>query len=173
MKRLLIEIFLYISSFIPLYFLIIVKELIEIANDNLTFNVTNTIMLCLNLLLIIVGVVGTVMAYKQSGFQMVKVIDSKNVTQQEFLSYFSLFVLFALAFELEYISMAVVYVLIIIMVGIVNVRNKIFHINPFLNIMGFSSYEVTFELDGKKMVRKLFSRREIAGEGMINDVFFK
>ncbi len=59
------DITLYISSFIPLYFLVIVKELIEIANGNLSFNVINTVMLSLNLLLIILSVVGVILSLKQ------------------------------------------------------------------------------------------------------------
>ena len=65
---------LFISSFAPLYFLIIVKELVEIANGNLSFNVTNSIMLSLNLLLIVFSIVGVCLTYKDK-YKVIEVID--------------------------------------------------------------------------------------------------
>ena len=157
MKKKFLDITLYISSFIPLYFLIIVKELIEIANGNLTFNVTNSIMLCLNFLLIILGVVGVIIALKQKPTKTMELVEQKNITRQNFLPYFPLFVLFAIAFELEFISMAVVYVLILIMVGLVYVKNSLFDINPFLNIIGFSTYEIRYKNEtGELVSEKVF-----------------
>ena len=151
------KILLYVSSFIPLYFLIIVKELIEIINGNLTFNVTNTIMLLLNFFLIVLGVVGIYLTFNEK-YENVEVLEIKNITREDFLPYFPLFVLFALAFELEFVSMAVVYILILIMLGIVYVKNDMFYINPFLNIIGFSTFEVTISSkDGGVVKTKLFS----------------
>ena len=71
----------------------IVKELVEIANGNLSFNVTNSIMLSLNLLLIAFGILGVCLTYKDR-YKAIEIIDSKNVTCQNFLGYFPLFVLF-------------------------------------------------------------------------------
>ena len=35
------------------------------------------------------------------------------------------------------------------MIGIVYVKNKLFYINPFLNILGFNFYDITFKTIGK------------------------
>lgn len=145
-----LNISLYISSFIPLYFLIIVKELIDIANGNLSFNITNSVMLSINLILIILGSISIFYLYKKTNYQTLEIKSYKNITRENFLPYFPLFVLFALAFELEFISMAVVYVLILVIIGIVYVKNEMFYINPLLNVIGFSLYEVTLE-NGKKL----------------------
>lgn len=147
----------YLSSFIPLYFLIIVKELLEIANGNLTFNITNSIMLSVNVILIIFGIVGFLQNYKNKNYSEIEILDYKNVTCSNFFPYFPLFVLFALAFELEFISMAVVYLLIISMVGIVYIKNELFYVNPFLNIIGFSTYEVSYLYAGKPQKSFVFS----------------
>ena len=72
------KICVYISSYIPLYFLILIKELVEIANGNLTFNVTNTTMLLVNLALIIIGLVGILYTYKKEQYQEVEIIEAKN-----------------------------------------------------------------------------------------------
>ena len=58
------KITLYLSAFIPLYFLIIIKIIIDIINANLSFNVLNTLTLILLTILIIVGSFGAFNAVK-------------------------------------------------------------------------------------------------------------
>lgn len=162
---------LFISSFAPLYFLIIVKELVEIANGNLSFNVTNSIMLSLNFLLIILGIVGVVLVYKEK-YRQIEIVEYKNVTCQNFLQYFPLFVLFALAFQLEFISMAVVYVLILVMIGIVYLKNDLAYINPFLNIIGFSTYQITYVKGENEKKLFVFSFRPLEQKSYLSNGFF-
>lgn len=168
MKNKFLSIALYISSFIPLYFLIIVKELIDIANGNLSFNVTNSVMLGLNLLLIILGSISIIFLYKKTNFQTIEIETYKNITRENFLPFFPLFVLFALAFDLEFISMAVVYVLILVIIGIVYVKNEMFYINPFLNILGYSLYEIS--LTDKRKLR-LFMRKKPSSSYILTNGF--
>ena len=175
MKNNFLKLSLFVSSFIPLYFLIIVKELMEIINGNLTFNITNTIMLAFNFLLIVLGIFGVVYNYKAIKFKKIEIVSYKNITCQNFLPYFPIFVLFAVAFELEFISMALVYVLILIMLGIVYIKNDFYYINPFLNIIGFSTYEVTYKIDGKLVKNQRFfvfkTNKKLKNE--INNYFLK
>ena len=103
MKNKFLKISMFVSSFIPLYFLIIVKELTEIINGNLTFNVTNSIMLSLNFIFIVIGILGVILNFKAKKVKKIEVFYVKNATCQYFLPYFPIFVLFALAFELEFI----------------------------------------------------------------------
>ena len=174
MKNIFLKICLFISSFIPLYFLIIVKELTEIINGNLTFNITNSVMLGVNLALIILGTVGIFMSFRQKNLKVVEVVEFKNITHQNFLSYFPIFVLFALAFELEFISMAIVYLLILVMIGVVYIRNEMFFINPLLNILGFRSYEVQIKRGEKIEKTVLFAFNELkSGEFFANDFVLK
>ena len=174
MKNLFVKILMYVSSFIPLYFLIVIKELIDIINDNLSFNITNSVMIGFNFLLIFLGALGVRGAFFDKKIQKVSVKEFKNVTRENFLPYFPLFVLFALAFELEYISMAVVYVLILVMVGIVYIKNELFYINPFLNIIGFDIYEVIVTRDGEKEKRFLYSNKRLSSRVYyVNSYFVK
>ena len=174
MKEKMLKIFLYISSFIPLYFLIIVKELIEIVNGNLSFDVTNTTMIVFNLLLVILGVIGVFIMSKNS-YKSIEIVSVKNITRDDFLPYFPIFVLFAIAFELQFVSMAIVYVFILIMLGIVYIKNDMYYINPFLNIIGFCTYEVSYKQDGKLIKnKKLFSyRKKIANIHYTNGFILK
>ncbi len=150
------KICLYLSSFLPMYLLLMTKILLEIVNKNLTFNILNSIMLGLLFLLVLSGGIGLYLAIKRpkSRGQKIVVVEKENITDQHFLGYFSLFVLFALTFEIEYISMAVVFVLIILLVGIVYVKSQLFYINPLLNILGYSFYNITFYTDNKEDLRK-------------------
>ena len=142
MKKLL----LFFSAFAPLYFLLIVKILIDIIFGDLHFNVLNTISLILFSIALISGIAGAVTAvkHKHTPRDKIKIVKKQSLTEQYFLGYFSLFVLFALSFEIEKVSMFVVFVLIIILIGVVYIRNDLYYINPFLNLLGYNFYLVTF-----------------------------
>lgn len=147
------KILLYLSAFVPLYFLVLVKILIDILNDNLSFNVLNSFSIILLIFLIICGIYGAIKSIKHEETKSTKInIINKNcITEQYFLGYFSLFVLFALSFELERVSMFVVFVIVIVLIGIVYIKNDLFYINPFLNILGYNFYDITFvNLDENK-----------------------
>lgn len=143
MKKLL----LYISAFVPLYILLIVKILVQIAFNNLHFNVLNSVTLGVLGLLVILGSVGLYLSLaKHDHTQKITVIRCNNITEQHFLGYFSLFVLFALGYQIEYVSMAVVFALILVFIGVVYIRNNLFYINPLLNLLGYSFYSVDYKL---------------------------
>ena len=142
------KIFLYISAFVPLYFLVTIKIIIDIIFSNLHFNILNTISLILLISAIILGFFGAKMAIKHKNFekQEISVVSKTSITEQYFLGYFSLFVLFALRFELEKVSMFVVFIIILFLIGVVYIKNDLFYINPLLNILGYNFYEVNFKM---------------------------
>lgn len=152
------KIFLYLSAFVPLYFLIVIKLLIDIINDNLHFNILNTLVLVINLTFAVLGIIGLVwnIKYSTKNTESIIIVKKKSITAQHFLGYFSLFVLFALTFELEKISMFVVYLIILILIGIVYIKNDLFYINPFLNILGYNFYDITYYLkdDNSKTLKQ-------------------
>ena len=152
------KVFLYLSAFIPLYSLIIIKELIDIINHNLSFNVLNTLTLILLTILIILGSFGVIKESKCGNYKIEKINITKktSITEQHFLGYFSLFVLFALTFELEKISMFVIFLLIIILIGIVYIKNNLFYINPLLNILGYNFYDIEYTDEQGKTQKDTF-----------------
>jgi len=142
------KIFLYLSAFIPLYVLLIIKIAIQLINKNLHPNLLNTLMLALLCVFVGFGVIGLLLAFESGKKVQIYVVSRKNITENHFLNYFSLFVLFALSFEIEYVAMSVVFLLILVMVGVVYVKNNLFYINPLLNIVGFSFYKVEYSVEG-------------------------
>ncbi len=129
-----------------MYVLLLFKFVIEILTNNLTKDFLNIFMVVFLLVLTICGIVGVRLVLKKpcNKKEKITLTSVSNTTDQHFLSYFSLFVLFALTFELEKISMAIVFIAILVLVGIVYIKNNLYHINPFLNILGYSFYNITY-----------------------------
>lgn len=140
------KVLLYLSAFIPLYILLSLKIIIQIINKNLSFNILNTLMLCLLFILTVMGAIGVALSIKKGPRNKINIISATNITEKHFLGYFSLFVLFALSFDIELICMFVIFLFILLFIGIVYIRNNLFYINPLLNLIGFSFYEVTYKL---------------------------
>ena len=157
------KIFLFLSAFIPMYFLLWVKLVLDIINHNLTFNVLNTTFFILLIIVIIVGSFGTfkIIYDDQIKSTYVTIVESNNITDQHFLGYFSLFVLSAVSFDLSKVNMAVVFVFIIVMIGIVYIKNQLFYINPFLNIFGYNFYKISYIEDNKIKTDYVFCKNDI------------
>jgi hypothetical protein len=158
------KIILFISAFVPMYILFLINLIVELINKNLTFNITNTSVLVGLILLILFGTFGLLWIVKlpQHNSQKVTVVSKINLTDQHFLNYFSLFVLLALAFDLSKLCFVCVFVLILIFIGIVYIRNNIFYINPMLNILGYSFYDIVFmDSDGQKNELRIFFKGDI------------
>lgn len=160
---------LYISAFVPMYVLVFVKLIVEIINDNLHFNVLNTLNFVTLLLLIGCGVFGLWwnVGKKQGEVVEIEVISKENTTDKHFLGHFSLFVFFAIPLDLSLVSAYCVYVLVLVMIGIVYINNSLYYINPFLNILGFNFYDVKFRLVGQEEIKttKMFFRGDLKLDG--------
>ena len=58
--NLLKDLFLYLSAFVPMYILIALRLIIDLINDNLSFNVLNSVNLVTLVLLTVLGIVGLI-----------------------------------------------------------------------------------------------------------------
>lgn len=159
------NVLLYLSAFIPMYALIILKQIIEMIVGNIKANFLNIFVICLVFIIILLGLIGLKLEIfnRKQKTSKITITNKTNTTDQHFLGYFSLFVLFAITFDLSKISMLIIFILILIMIGIVYVKNKLFYINPFLNILGFNFYDITYNLDGenKDKTTKIFYKGDL------------
>ena len=58
--------------------------------------------------------------------------------------------------------MFVVFVFIIILIGIVYIKNDLFYINPFLNILGYNFYDITYtDEKGKEQKAKFLCKGKL------------
>ena len=89
MKKFLKNLLLYFSAFVPMYVLVLVKLLVEIANSNLSFNILNTTNLITLLLLIVCGVFGLLwnVRFSREKSIHVHIFYVKNITEDNFLGY--------------------------------------------------------------------------------------
>lgn len=158
--KILREIGLFLSSFVPLFLLLIVKEIIEIINNNWTLNFLNSFLLIVLSIMLFVGIYYLISLLKVVNVaqnQQVEIIKKTNTTDQHFLGYFSLFVLFAISFEIEMYSMAIIFLIVLAMIGVVYIRNDMYYINPLLNMLGYSFYDVEYiNSQGKTQTSKVF-----------------
>lgn len=150
------KIILFISAFVPMYILFLINLIVEILNNNLTWNVTNTCVLVALIILMLIGTIGllVILKFNQKTYRTIKVLSKKNITDQHFLNYFSLFVLLALTFDLSKLCFVSVFVVILIFIGIVYIKNNIFYVNPLLNILGYSFYDIEYT-DGSDEPKQL------------------
>ncbi|MCL2587115.1 MAG: hypothetical protein FWE31_02630 [Firmicutes bacterium] len=153
---------LYFSAFIPMYLLIQVRFIADIIFDNVVANAFTITVLCFMGLMIILGLIGLLWNIKWCREKSERVIikQANNITDQHFLGYFSIFILFALGFDLSRVSMFGLFLCITLFIGIVYIQNKLFFINPFLNILGFNFYEIKYVKVGQTETRttKIFYR---------------
>ena len=156
MKNFFKNLLLYVSAFVPMYALVLVKLVVEILNKNLTFNVLNTINLVTLSILIVAGCFGLLWNVKLSNEKSIEVVvlSKKNITDQHFFGYFSLFVFFAIPLDLSLVSGYCVYVLVLIMIGVVYINNSLYYINPLLNLLGYNFYDVEYKEVGKDDIVK-------------------
>ena len=146
------NVLLYLSAFMPMYFLIFIKHLLDIINGKIERNILS-IIVCVSLLCALaLGALGLFleMFKRKDSERKVIIITKTNITDEHFLGYFSLFVLFSISFDLSKVSMFVVFVVVLIMIGIVYVKNKLFYINPLLNILGYNFYDVSYKICGQE-----------------------
>lgn len=158
------NILLYLSAFIPMYVLVLAKQSIEMIVGNIKPNFLNIFVVCLLGIVIALGTIGLILEInRKQQVQSIIITQKTNTTDEHFLGYFSLFVLFAISFDLSKLSMLLVFIAIIVMIGIVYVKNKLFYINPFLNILGFNFYDITYKTQdsNKEQTTKIFFKGDL------------
>ena len=142
---------LFLSAFVPMFILIFFKLVIDMINNNISFNVLNTLNFITLLIFIASGIGGLIWNIKsESETKEIEITSCQNITDKHFLGYFSLFVLFALQLNLSLVSGYCIFIVIMIFIGIVYIKNGLFYINPLLNILGYNFYDVNYKVDGEK-----------------------
>lgn len=159
------DLLLFFSAFLPMYVLIFLKLIIDIIFKNKSFNILNTINIITLLLLIMIGIIGIIWnVYKsKDNSKEIVILEINNITDKHFLGYFSLFVLFALQLDLTYVSGYFIYIVILILIGIVYIKNSLYYINPLLNILGYSFYDIAYIEVGnnKKANSRIFCKNKL------------
>lgn len=165
------NLFLYFSAFIPLFLLLAVKLLVDILNNNLSWNFLNIFNLLLLFTMIVCGIFGILWntVWSQEKVIKIKVQKSEEITDKYFLQYFSLFVMFAIPLDISYFNEFLIYIIVLIFIGVVYIKCCLFYINPLLNILGFRFFNTTYvDENGATKTAKIFCRNKILNNETYN-----
>jgi hypothetical protein len=97
------------------------------------------------------------------GVQTIKVYKSKNRTAEYYLAYYSLFVLALIEFSLIEIVDVISLCLLLVLLGIVYIRNGLYYLNPTVSIIKSFIYEVRYNTettDNSKITSKIVISKE-------------
>lgn len=148
------KILLFLSSYIPLYILLIIKNILERITvegrfvDILSklsgaswFDSINDYALLILSTISIVSFVYLLASLKRSkGDKQYKVIEVEDKTGELFFSYISIYLLSCMTLSLNRIVDCFVFLFTMIIVGIIYVKNDMQYLNPIMNILGYKIY---------------------------------
>ncbi len=160
------KIIMYLSAFLPMFWLILIKDYATILKDAIDGEGSYRDLLNIQLF-VVVGLVAiiTICAIllisknKELSTDLVIITNVTDRTAEYYLGYFSLFVLELFAFSFTDIVDIIVMVVLLIILGIVYVKNGLFFINPTMNIFRSYIFEAEYN-DGKAIRSKILICKE-------------
>lgn len=168
----------FITSYTPMWSIFLLKiyftekntnteiffyEFISICNTNI--NIKQGIMIFLVLLIFFsIYKLLNILNPKDCKSSPIKIISVKNISIDYLTNYFSLYLFPFFALEIVNILTIVILIIILLLSSYLYVKNNILYINPILNLLGYSIYDVEIELNSfseKKITRvSLITKRE-------------
>ena len=68
----------------------------------------------------------------------------------------------ALTFDLSKVCFVCVFVVLQVFIGVVYIKNNIFYVNPLLNILGYSFYDIVYKnADNENKEMRIFYKGEL------------
>lgn len=150
---------LFVSSYIPLYLLLVGKNILERITEKGRFiNVSDKIRTVtlfdeVNDYAIMVLLVLSLISFfylrkkikSTVGRKKYKVITIVNETSNYYFSYISIYLLSCLGLSLSNIVDCFVFLFLMVIVGFIYISNNMVYMNPVLNFMGYKIYACTLE----------------------------
>lgn len=154
------KVILYLSSYVPLYFILIIKNvLIKLENrgwnisDIKFFNTIDDWVLIVLILLTIISltfvsiILSKIKEYHQNRYRVIKVNGTSN---DSVLNYISIYILTFIDFNMNSISNIATLVFIMILLGIISINYDELYVNPTLLIIwNYRIYNITINRNGK------------------------
>lgn len=153
------RIMLFISSYVPLYALLIIKNILERCTDEGKFIVTlaqlktahyfdevNDYAIVVLLFLSIISFVYLKSITKKSGgAHYYSVISIEDQTGNMYFNYISIYLLSCMGLTLNSIVDVFVLIFLMLIVGYIYISNHMTYMNPVLQFLGFKIYEGRIE----------------------------
>ena len=190
--RKIVGILLYLSAFLPMLLVMWIKEVILVISDSIAAEkkaliasqATGTkvspefdwscllnpyLLVALGVIIAItISLVALLKGNKKAATKMVKIQSLTNQVAEHYLAYFSLFVLALIGFSLTSIADIVSLCLLMIILGIVYIRNGMFYMNPTVNIMKSFIYKIEFEERNQTHTRVVVSKEKLRSGETLN-----
>lgn len=156
------KIMLFISSYIPLYVLMILKNILERVTENGRFISKNIKNIQLfdeinDYALIILAVLSVAsflylwMKIKDTVTEKYYIIQGvQDETSNYYFNYISIYLLSCMGLSLNSIVDSFVFAFLMLIVGYIYISNNMTYMNPTLNLMGYKVYNVTLESKSTK-----------------------
>lgn len=157
---------LFVSSYIPLYLLLVIKNILERCTDGGKFNVSwkkiytshyfdevNDYAIVILLLLSIISFVYLRKLIKKTGgFHYYKIISVEDQTGNVYFNYISVYLLSCLGLTLNSIVDVFILTFLMIIVGYIYISNHMTYMNPVLNFCGYKIYEGEIQSQSTKEI---------------------
>ncbi len=170
---------MYTSTFLPLFFIMWVKEFLLCICDVLknpyiyTWKhvYLNPYLITEILIIILIGIFVAFLLKnnKKTASYTVKIKSAKNRSAEYYLAYYSLFILALIEFSLTDPVDLIVLGLLLVILGIVYIKNNLFFMNPTINIFQSYIYEIEYDMQ-ESTITKLIISREKLSEGNIIEI---
>ena len=155
------KVLLYLSSYVPLYLILIIKNAIlklEEIKWNIKgikyFNTLDDYILVLLTILTIISLLyihKSLLGIKKYQKNRYKTIRINNATNDSILNYISIYILTFIDFNLNSISNIITLIFIMFLLGIISIRYDDLYINPTLLFWNYKIYNITINRKGKEI----------------------
>ena len=170
------KIIMYLSAFLPMFFIMWIKAFIEVLSEIIEKNLclcvvfTNWYLIIELLIIIVITIVFGILIRnnKRTAVQTVKIQFVKNRSAEYFLSYYSVFILSLISFSFLDLPDIIVLLLIIFILGIVYIKNDLFFMNPTINIFNSYIYEANYEMHGTVFNKLIISHKKLSDDMIID-----
>lgn len=155
MAKILKKTFLFLSSYIPLYILLVGKEIVHrielYINSGTDFNIKKivwlnsfadwmvTILVAISLVLSVILVM-LIKRSKKSGKDSYFIVEIENETDKHFFNYLMLYLLPCIGLSISSITDMFILVFIMFIIGIIYISNDLIYINPMLVFGGYKVF---------------------------------
>lgn len=145
----------FVSSYIPLYVLLIIKNILERCTDGGRFNFTITKLISVNYfdeindyaitLLILLSVISLLymnfLEKKEGDKHYYEIVSVQEQTTNVYFNYISVYFLSCLGLSLNNIVDVFVLFFLMVLVGCIYIPNRLMYMNPVLQLWGYKIYE--------------------------------
>lgn len=170
---------MYISAFLPMLLIMWIKEvLLGVRNvlekpwkytwDSIYLN-PYLIAEITFIILIGCAIFWLLKRNKKTGVYTITLKTVKNRSAEYYLAYYSLFILALIEFSLTDPIDLVVLLLLLIVLGVVYIKNDLFFMNPTINIFQSYIYEVEYDTSQATITKLIISPKKLS-EGNVVDI---